>query len=158
MIEVAARSIGGLCSRTLTFGAGMSLEEIILRHALRLPIPTLERERRAAGVMMIPIPAGGILEEVEGLEEARAVPLVEDVVIAMHKGQPVVPLPEGSQYLGFIFARADTPAAAEAALRRGATARSPVRDPLKLSGRAVWRYRLTDRLAASARGTRRMRP
>jgi biotin carboxylase len=117
MIEIAARSIGGLCSRTLTFGTGMSLEEIILRHALRLPIATLERERRAAGVMMIPIPAGGILEEVEGLDEARAVPLVEDVVIAMHKGQPVVPLPEGSQYLGFIFSRADTPAAAEAALR-----------------------------------------
>jgi hypothetical protein len=117
MIEIAARSIGGLCSRTLTFGTGMSLEEIILRHALRLPIATLERERRAAGVMMIPIPAAGVLEEVEGLDEARAVPHVEDVVIAMHKGQQVVPLPEGSQYLGFIFSRADTPAAAEAALR-----------------------------------------
>jgi biotin carboxylase len=117
MIEIAARSIGGLCSRTLTFGTGMSLEEIILRHALRLPIATLERDHRAAGVMMIPIPAGGVLEEVEGLDEARAVPLVEDVVIAMHKGQEVVPLPEGSRYLGFIFSRAETPAAAEAALR-----------------------------------------
>ena len=117
LIEIAARSIGGLCSRTLSFGTGMSLEEIILRHALDLPIASLARERRAAGVMMIPIPRGGVLEETRGLDEARAVPSIEDVVIAMHKGQPVVPLPEGSQYLGFIFARADTPAAAEAALR-----------------------------------------
>ncbi len=117
MIEIAARSIGGLCSRTLAFGTGMSLEEIILRHALDLPIASLARDRRAAGVMMIPIPRGGVLEEVEGLEEARAVPLVEDVVIAMHKGQEVVPLPEGSRYLGFIFSRAAAPADAEAALR-----------------------------------------
>ncbi|HXJ84014.1 MAG TPA: biotin carboxylase, partial [Candidatus Methylomirabilis sp.] len=116
-LEIAARSIGGLCSRTLTFGTGMSLEEIILRRALDLPIASLVRDRRAAGVMMIPIPRGGILEEVEGLDEARAVPLIEDVTIAMHKGQEVVPLPEGSRYLGFIFSRADTPAAAEAALR-----------------------------------------
>jgi biotin carboxylase len=118
IIEVAARSIGGLCSRTLSFGTGMSLEEIILRHALALPIPSLERERRAAGVMMIPIPRGGVLEDVEGLDAARAVPLIEDVTIAMHKGQEVVPLPEGSRYLGFIFSRAPDPAAAEAALRQ----------------------------------------
>jgi biotin carboxylase len=118
MIEIAARSIGGLCSRTLRFGTGMSLEEIILRHALGLPIATLERERRAAGVLMIPIPRGGVLEEVRGLEEARAEPGIEDVTIALHKGQEVVPLPEGSRYLGFIFSRAETPAHAEAALRR----------------------------------------
>jgi len=117
MLEIAARSIGGLCSRTLTFGTGMSLEEIILRHALGLPIASLVRERRAAGVMMIPIPRGGILEEVQGLDEARAVPLVEDLTISMHKGQEIVPLPEGSRYLGFIFSRADTPALAEGALR-----------------------------------------
>jgi hypothetical protein len=67
--------------------------------------------------MMIPIPRGGILEDVRGLDEARAVPAIEDVTITMHKGQAVVPLPEGSRYLGFIFSRAETPAAAEAALR-----------------------------------------
>ena len=117
MIEIAARSIGGLCSRTLSFGTGMSLEEIILRHALDLPIASLARDRRAAGVMMIPIPRGGILEEVEGLDEARAVELIEDVTISQPKGQEVVPLPEGSRYLGFIFSRADTPVRAEAALR-----------------------------------------
>jgi biotin carboxylase len=117
MLEIAARSIGGLCSRTLRFGTGMSLEEIILRHALDLPIPTLQRERRAAGVMMIPIPRAGVLEEVQGLDEARGVPLIEDVTISMHRGQDVVPLPEGSRYLGFIFARGETPAEVEAALR-----------------------------------------
>jgi len=117
ILEIAARSIGGLCSRTLTFGTGMSLEEIILRHALGLPIASLAREQMAAGVMMIPIPRAGILEEVQGLDEARAVPLIEDVTISMHKGQEVVPLPEGSRYLGFIFSRADTPALAEGALR-----------------------------------------
>lgn len=117
ILEIAARSIGGLCSRTLRFGTGMSLEELILRRALDLPVASLERERHAAAVMMIPIPGDGILEEVHGLDEARAVPLIEDVTISMHKGQEVVPLPEGSRYLGFIFSRAATPAAAEAALR-----------------------------------------
>jgi biotin carboxylase len=118
MIEIAARSIGGLCSRTLSFGTGMSLEEIILRHALGLPIASLERDRHAAGVMMIPIPRGGILDEVHGLDEARALPSIEDVTISMHKGQEVIPLPEGSRYLGFIFSRAETPFQAETALRR----------------------------------------
>lgn len=117
VLEIAARSIGGLCGRTLRFGTGMSLEELILRRALGRPVDSLERERAAAGVMMIPIPRGGILEEVRGLDEARAVPHVEDVTISLHKGQEVVPLPEGSRYLGFIFSRATTPAQAEAALR-----------------------------------------
>ena len=118
LIELAARSIGGLCSRTLRFGTGMSLEEIILRHALGWPIASLERERPAAGVMMIPIPRGGILDEVRGLEAARAVDGIEDVTISIPKGHPVVALPEGSRYLGFIFSRGATPAEAETALRR----------------------------------------
>jgi biotin carboxylase len=117
VLEIAARSIGGLCGRTLRFGTGMSLEELILRRALGRPVPSFERERAAAAVMMIPIPRGGVLEEVRGLEEARAVPRIEDVTISILKGQDVVPLPEGSRYLGFIFSRAATPAEAEAALR-----------------------------------------
>jgi biotin carboxylase len=117
MLEIAARSIGGLCSRTLSFGTGMSLEEIILRHALDLPIASLERERRAAGVMMIPIPRAGKLEAVTGLEAARAVDQIEAVTISAHTGEELVPLPEGHRYLGFIFAKAETAAAAEAALR-----------------------------------------
>jgi biotin carboxylase len=117
VLEVAARSIGGLCSRTLRFGTGMTLEEIILRHALGWPIATLEREHRAAGVMMIPIPRAGRLEGVRGLEEAKAAAGVEDVVVSAHVGQTLVPLPEGWQYLGFIFARGDAPAEVEDALR-----------------------------------------
>jgi biotin carboxylase len=117
LIEIAARSIGGLCSRTLSFGTGMSLEEIILRSALRLSVETLERESAAAGVLMIPIPKAGVLESVEGLDRARAVPGIVDAVISAHAGQRLVPLPEGSRYLGFVFSRAETPEAAEAALR-----------------------------------------
>jgi biotin carboxylase len=117
VLEVAARSIGGLCSRTLRFGTGMTLEELILRHALGWPIASLARERRPAGVMMIPIPRAGHLRAVRGSEAAAAVPGVEDVTITAHVGQELVPLPEGWQYLGFILARADTPEAVEAALR-----------------------------------------
>jgi hypothetical protein len=117
VLEVAPRSIGGLCSRALRFGTGMTLEELILRHALGFPIDSLDRERRAAGVMMIPIPRAGRLAAVRGGDAASAVPGVEGVVITAHVGQELVPLPEGWQYLGFIFARADSPAVAEHALR-----------------------------------------
>ena len=117
VLEIAARSIGGLCSRTLTFGTGMSLEELILRRALRWPIDSLAREQRAAGVMMIPIPRAGRLCEVRGREHALAVPGIDDVAITAHLGQELIPLPEGYQYLGFIFARADTPQAVTLALR-----------------------------------------
>lgn len=117
-VDIAARSIGGLCSRTLTFGTAMSLEELLLRHATGAPIPSFERESvAAAGVMMIPIPARGTLQAVHGIPEAEAVPGTEAVTITIHRGQSVVPLPEGNAYLGFIFARSQTPAQVEAALR-----------------------------------------
>ena len=117
VIEVAARSIGGLCSRALRFGTGMTLEELILRHALGWKIPSLDRERRAAGVMMLPIPRAGRLRAVHGKEAALAVPGVEEVAITAHVGQELVPLPEGWQYLGFVFASAETPELVERALR-----------------------------------------
>ncbi len=117
VIEIAARSIGGLCSRTLRFGTGYTLEDLILRRALGMPIEDAKRERAAAGVMMIPIPTGGILERVSGLSEARAVPGIESVTITARLGNPLVPLPEGSSYLGFIFSRAEKPVDAEIALR-----------------------------------------
>ncbi len=119
VIELAARSIGGLCSRTLTFGTGLSLEEVILRHALGARGETARREPAAAGVLMIPIPRAGHLESIGGLEAARAVPGVVDAVISAHVGQRLVPLPEGSRYLGFLFSRAADPARAESALREG---------------------------------------
>ena len=102
VIEVAGRSIGGLCSRALRFGTGMSLEELILLDALSLALHQPEREKRAAAVLMIPIPKSGVLEEVSGMEEASRVPDIEDVVISAHPGQRVAPPPEGWQYLGFI--------------------------------------------------------
>ncbi|MCU1377522.1 MAG: biotin carboxylase [Acidimicrobiales bacterium] len=117
LLEVAARSIGGLCARTLRFGAGVSLEELILRHALGLPTDGLVREDVAAGVMMLPIPASGTLREVGGQDEARAVPGVVGLEITVPKGRAVRTLPEGDRYLGFLFARGDTPAEVEAALR-----------------------------------------
>jgi len=117
LIEMAGRSIGGLCSTILEFGTGISLEELILRHAVRLPLPTTERAAGAAGVMMIPIPKGGMLRDVSGIESARDVPGVTGIEITSPLNQPLTPLPEGASYLGFIFARAATPQAAEAALR-----------------------------------------
>jgi biotin carboxylase len=124
LIELAARPIGGRCSGALRFGnggsglgAGVSLEELIIRHALGMELPTVEREHQASGVMMIPVPGAGVLREVRGVDAAQAVPLVEEVVITMHHGQMLVPWPEGSRYPGFIFARGDTSEAVEAALR-----------------------------------------
>ncbi len=117
VVEVAPRSIGGQCSRALRFDFDLSLEEIILRAAAGLELPSTQRERRAAGVMMIPIPAEGTLHAVHGLEAARAVPGIEQVTISIPCGQPVVPLPRATRYLGFIFARDDSPEQVEAALR-----------------------------------------
>jgi biotin carboxylase len=119
VLEVAARTIGGLCARSLRFGAGLTLEEIVVAHAMGLPLPPHAREGRAAGVMMLPIPRRGTLRGVAGVEEARAVPGVVDVVVTAPEGREVVPLPEGDAYLGFLFARAGTPAEVEAALREG---------------------------------------
>jgi biotin carboxylase len=117
VIELAARAIGGRCSRTLDFAAGMSLEELILRHALRMPLPPLTRQEQAAGVMMLPIPYGGMLREVRGQAEARAVPGVVDLTITAEPGDELVPLPEGTRYLGFLLARGQTPEDVERSLR-----------------------------------------
>ena len=117
LIEIAARTIGGLCARTLRFGTGMSLEELVIRHAIGQPVETLQREQRAAGVMMIPVPEAGILGEVRGKTAAQHVDGIVEINITIPIGGEVVPLPEGARYLGFIFARAETPAAVETALR-----------------------------------------
>ncbi|HYP60116.1 MAG TPA: ATP-grasp domain-containing protein [Thermomicrobiales bacterium] len=116
-IEVAGRSIGGLCSKILEFGAGMPLEEIILRHAVGREIPSTERSDQAVGVMMIPIPGDGVLRGVDGIAEASAVPGITGIEITAPVNQPIQPLPEGSSYLGFIFARGSHPAEVESSLR-----------------------------------------
>ena len=117
IVEIAARSIGGLCSRTLRFGTGMSLEEVILRNAIGSPAASMERVGAAAGVMMMPIPQKGLLRGIKGLEAARMVPDIEEISITIPTNQAVVPLPEGSRYLGFIFARGESPSLVEEALR-----------------------------------------
>jgi L-aminoacid ligase-like protein/ATP-grasp domain-containing protein len=121
LIELAARPIGGRCSAVLRFGAAgrVSLEELLLRHALRRPLPPedLVRESAAAAVMMIPTPRAGVLRRVDGIPQARLEPWVDDVIITARPGQELVPLPEGARYLGFIFAIAPDPRTAETAVR-----------------------------------------
>ena len=118
MLEIAGRSIGGLCSTILEFGSNMCLEELILRHAIGEDILSLERETRATGVMMIPIPQAGILRAVHGVDVAKAVQSITGVEITAKPNNQLVPLPEGASYLGFIFARGDTPAEVEGAIRQ----------------------------------------
>jgi ATP-grasp domain/L-amino acid ligase C-terminal domain 2 len=121
-LEVAPRPIGGLCSRALQFHDAstnefLGLEELLLRHALDLPGRDWLREERASGVMMIPVPRSGILERVEGEDDARKVPGVTELQITARLHDYIAAWPEGSSYLGFLFAKADTPQEVERALR-----------------------------------------
>lgn len=116
ILEIATRSIGGLCGRVLTHSLGMSLEELILRQAVAEPY-ALAGAGGAAGVMMIPIPRRGIYHGLEGLAAAQSVAGVTGVSVTAEPGQMVAPPPDGASYLGFIFSRAASPAEAEAALR-----------------------------------------
>ena len=132
VIEVAARTIGGLCARTLQFGAGISLEEVVLRHALGMDLHGLVRGGStghglqqvpaASGVMMLPIPKAGTLRAINHRDGALAVPGVVGLEFTIPIGAPVLPLPEGDRYLGFLFAQGTTPEIVEAALRAGADA------------------------------------
>lgn len=117
VLEVASRPIGGLCSRAFQAVCGMTLEEILLRHSLDWPIDWEAMPRKASGVMMIPIPHAGILQQVEGVCEARRLDKVEDVVITAKLRQFLVPPPEGDSYLGFVFSEGDTPEEVEESLR-----------------------------------------
>jgi hypothetical protein len=112
MLEVAARPIGGLCAKAIE-----GLEEFILRCAIGEDAK-LQAGMGASGVMMIPIPREGVYCDVAGVGDAEAVPGVTEVIVTAKQGQKIVPLPEGKSYLGFIFARAGTPAEVEQALRR----------------------------------------
>ncbi len=117
LIEMAGRSIGGLCGSILEFGTSVCLEELIVRQAVGLPLPDIQRATDAAGVMMIPIPRAGILRAVRGLETAKQVTHITGIEITAPLDYPLKPLPEGDSYLGFIFARAATPVEVEQALR-----------------------------------------
>jgi len=142
-IEVAPRPIGGLCARALRFCPNddnkhgeMSLEELLLRHALKLPGSDSPREAQASGVMMIPVPQSGILESVSGAEAARATHRITDVVITARLQDYIAAWPEGSSYLGFLFAIGNSPEEVEHAIREAhrklhfcITPRLPVEHP-----------------------------
>lgn len=117
VIEVAARPIGGLCSKALRFEGDVSLEEVVLRHAVGEDITAFRREPGGSAVMMIPIPKRGLFKRVEGEDDARRVSGVYEVRITAKSDQLLEPLPEAGSYLGFIFARASTAAEAECAVR-----------------------------------------
>ena len=121
-LEIAPRSIGGLCGRALQFagaedGESLGLEELLLRHALKLPGSDSPREPLSSGVMMIPVPRSGILEAVDGEDEALAVAGINELQITARLHDYIAAWPEGASYLGFLFARAETPEATEASLR-----------------------------------------
>jgi hypothetical protein len=118
VLEIAPRPIGGLCSRALRFGVDrISLEELLLRNALGMPDGDAERENAASGVMMIPVPQSGVFDGVEGIEAAESVTGVTEIQITARLHDYVAAWPEGSSYLGFIFARADSAEEVEKALR-----------------------------------------
>lgn len=117
LLEIAGRSIGGLCSETLRFASENTLEELIMRQAFGMEFHSLDREEQASGVIMLPIPEAGIFKGVAGCEDAEAVPLVEKVEITARINYSLKRLPEGDSYLGFIFARGRTPEEVEEALR-----------------------------------------
>ena len=121
-LEVAPRPIGGLCARALRFlfdeaSEPIGLEELLLRHALELPGWDSPREQNASGVMMIPVPDNGILESVFGEEAARATHGITDLSITARLRDPIAAWPDGASYLGFLFARGDTPETVEQSLR-----------------------------------------
>ena len=119
LLEVAARTIGGECSRLLRFRAGHSLEEVVLAAAMGRRLPR-GLDSAAAGVMMLPIPRSGTLRRVEGVLDALGVPGVDEVSISAGTGTELVPLPEGGAYLGYVFARGETPGGVESSLREAA--------------------------------------
>jgi len=141
-VELAPRPIGGLCAQALRFKIPdttelIGLEELLLRHALHLPGSRAERESAASGVMMIPVPESGILEKVEGEEDAKRVAGITSLEITARLHDYVAAWPEGASYLGFLFARANDPASVEAALRQAharlhfkLTQRLPAEHPL----------------------------
>lgn len=121
-LEVAPRPIGGLCARALRFATNatspsIGLEELLLRHALGMPGSDWPRERAASGVMMIPVPKSGVLEKIEGEGSARSVPGITGCEITARLHDYIAAWPEGSSYLGFLFAEAETPSEVEEALR-----------------------------------------
>jgi biotin carboxylase len=116
LLDLASRSIGGHCSAVLRFRSGASLEEVILRQAMGMSLPDLRLEAGPAGVLMLTPPRAGRLVSIEGRDAVLRIPGVEAVDLTGTPGSWVAPAPDGDRYLGFVFARAGSPAAVRAAL------------------------------------------
>jgi formate-dependent phosphoribosylglycinamide formyltransferase (GAR transformylase) len=144
-LEVAPRPIGGLCARALRFvgtsGEAIGLEELLLRHAVGLPGGDWAREAEASGVMMIPVPKSGVLERVDGVDAARSVAGITDVEITARVHDFIASWPEGSSYLGFLFAHGSEPEIVERALR---------------AAHAELKFTITERLAVEHPATGKM--
>jgi len=95
----------------------------------------------ASGVMMIPVPKSGVLERVEGVDAARSVAGITDVEITARVHDFIAAWPEGSSYLGFLFARGDEPGVAERSLR---------------DAHAALNFTITDRLTVEHPATGKM--
>ena len=117
VLEIAARPIGGLCSKALRFEGGISLEQVLLRHAIGEDVSSYAQDSTSSAVMMIPIPGRGLFKSVEGVDRASEVAGIDEVRITAKPDQLLEPLPEAGSYLGFIFARASQPGEAERAVR-----------------------------------------
>ncbi len=118
LLEAAPRSIGGSCGKVLRHALGMSLEELILRHALGETLPAINGTGPAAGVMMLPVPAAGIFNAIDGVEEAQTISGIDAVEVSARSGDRVLPLPDESIYLGFVFASGESPELVVSALRK----------------------------------------
>jgi D-alanine-D-alanine ligase-like ATP-grasp enzyme len=146
-LEVAPRPIGGLCARALRFvapdevGEPVGLEELLLRHAVGLPGGDWTREAEASGVMMIPVPKSGVLERVDGVDAARKIAGITEVEITARVHDFIAAWPEGSSYLGFLFARGSELAAVERSLH---------------DAHAALKFTIADRLAVEHPATGKM--
>ncbi len=132
-IEVAARTIGGRCAQLLSTGSGRTLEELVVMQALGAMPPEVRRSK-ARGVLMVPVPASGVVRRVEGIGEARRVAGIERVEIDVSTGQMLSAWPEGGAYPGFVFSSGVTPLDAERALREAAALLRIVVAPLLATG------------------------
>lgn len=128
LIELAARTIGGLCSRLLTFGTGYTLEQLVLANAIGQHL-SIQINPGAAGVLMLPVRKEGVLRRVEGVMKAEQVPFIDEIEISLREGYKVYPLPEGASYLGFVFASAPEANVVEQALRDSFKQLNPVIAP-----------------------------
>lgn len=134
ILEIASRTIGGDCARILD-NNNYSLEEMAILLSIGKNI-TIKKSKKARAVMMIPIKQKGLLKRVEGLSLANKVKHIDSIDIIINQGHELIPLPEGNQYLGYIFSSADTSEKATEAIRMAYDILTFITSPIfKITGR-----------------------